>query len=170
MPWYLLGGALALVLLMRRRSEPTTTDDLVQLAVQTAQGAGVDPAVFLGIIQVESRWNPSATNLVGPDAARGGAYGLTQLTLKTARALEPSITPEQLLDPVTNLRVAGLLLKDNRRRGGALWPDVAAMWNSGRRFDAAPESTRYDYVPRVLAAANDYASDLSVDLGEDGLI
>ena len=169
MQWFLLGAA-ALFLLMRRKPETAAKDDLFQLAVQTAQSAGVDPAVFLGIIQTESRWNPAATNLVGPDAARGGAYGLTQLTLKTAQALEPGITPEQLLDPVTNLRVAGLLLADNRRRGGSLWPDVAAMWNSGSKFDSAPESTRYEYVPRVLTAANAYATNLAVDLGEDGLI
>ncbi len=163
----ILGAAVVvLVMLSRRPAAASSGDPTFRLAVDTALSAGVDPAILLGIIKVESNWNPGATNLVGPDGARGGAYGLTQMTLRTARAFDPDVTGEQLLDPVTNLRFAGLLLADNRSRAGADWRDVAAMWNSGRPFDQAPEVTRYRYVPKVLEAANRYATDLSLDLGE----
>lgn len=166
MEWLIGGVALWWFLSQSGASSSSSSDPIFELAVQTAQRAGVDPAILLGIIKVESNWNPSATNLVGADAARGGAYGLTQMTLRTARAFDPTITGAELLDPVTNLRFAGQLLTDNARRGGKEWPDVAAMWNSGRPFDNAPESTRYKYVPRVLAAADSYARDLTLDLGE----
>lgn len=164
-PWLIVAAAVALML-WSRRARASKGDPLFQMAVETAQRAGVDPAVFLGIIEVESGWNPRATNLVGPDAARGGAFGLTQLTLQTARAFVPSITGDELLDPVTNLQIAGMLLEENRRRSSPMWEDVAAMWNSGKPNDRAPEKTRYSYVPKVLDAANRYATDLSLDLGE----
>jgi soluble lytic murein transglycosylase-like protein len=165
------GAALVLILMARKRAAAATStgekaDPNFDLAVRTAQDAGIDPAILLGIIKVESAWNPNATNLVGSDAARGGAFGLVQMTLRTARGFDPDVTGEQLLDPVTNLRFAGLLLAEIRQRFGADWRDVAAAWNSGKAFDYAPEVTRYKYVPKVLAAANAYATDLSLDLGE----
>lgn len=167
-PWLLAAVAVALVLWARRGAAVAARrgDPIFDYAVETALAAGVDPAVFLGIIEVESRWKPDATNLVGADGARGGAFGLTQMTLRTARAFRPDITPAELLDWKTNLDVAGQLLAENARRISPLWPDVAAAWNSGRSFDRAPEVTRYDYVPKVLAAANRYATDLSLDLGD----
>ena len=167
-PW-VLGAVVVAAILWARRSvgvAPRRGDTMFDYAVETARAAGVDPAVFLGIIEVESRWKPDATNLVGPDGARGGAFGLTQMTLRTARALRPGITGDELLDWKTNLDVAGLLLAENARRISPLWPDVAAAWNSGRSFDTAPEVTRYDYVPKVLAAADRYATNLELDLGD----
>lgn len=134
---------------------PDATPDLEGLARSIAADAGVRPEVFLGIIDVESSWNEAATNLSGPDAARGGAWGLTQLTLTTAKALEPDVTGQELLDGVTNLRVAGLLLRDNARRS-VDDRDVAALWNSGKLYDRAPASTRNVYVPKVLNAARKY--------------
>lgn len=134
---------------------PDAAPDLEALARSIATDVGVNPAVFLGIIEVESGWNEAATNLSGPDAARGGAWGLTQLTLTTARSLEPGITGQQLLDGVSNLRVAGLLLRDNARRS-VDDKDTAAMWNSGKLYDRAPTSTRNSYVPKVLEAAKKY--------------
>jgi soluble lytic murein transglycosylase-like protein len=167
-PWLVVAAVVAVVLWSRRGAavNPRRGDSIFDYAVQTAQAAGVDPAVFLGIIEVESAWKPNATNLIGPDGARGGAFGLTQMTLRTAQGLRPGITGEELLDPRTNLDVAGQLLAENARRISPLWPDVAAAWNSGRSFDTAPERTRYDYVPKVLAAANRYATNLDLDLGD----
>ena len=132
--------------------------DLEALASSIARDAGVRPALFLGIIDRESRWNANATNLSGPDARRGGAWGLTQMTLTTARAFDSSVTGQELLDPVTNLRIAGQLLADNARRSTDD-RDTAAMWNSGKLFDYAPESTRYEYVPDVLERARKYEVD-----------
>lgn len=134
---------------------PDAPPDLQAMARTIASDAGVNPAVFLGIIEVESGWNEAATNLSGPDAARGGAWGLTQLTLRTAHALDPDVTGQELLDGVTNLRIAGLLLRDNARRS-VDDRDVAALWNSGKLYNRAPPSTRNIYVPKVLTAARKY--------------
>lgn len=154
MSWELLAAlAVVVVLSMRRSSSPSP--DLKQLVADAADTAGVDRALFFGIVEVESGWNPDARNLAGSDGARGGAWGLTQMTVRTAQLFEPSITGEELLDPVVNLRVAAQLMADNARRSRK-WDDLAAMWNSGKLADRAPNSTRYTYVPKVLEAADRY--------------
>lgn len=160
-----VGVAIVALFLLRKRIPQRPNDTIFAVAVAEAQRAGVDPAIFLGIIEIESGWQEDAVNNTGGDAARGGAYGLTQMTLTTARAFVPDITPHELLDARTNLRVAGMLLEANAKRSRD-WRDVAAMWNSGRTFDGAPSSTRDVYVPKVLEAANAYATDLSLDLGD----
>ena len=153
MSWELIAAAAVVLVLMMRRSSPPP--DLQQLAADAADRAGVDRALFFAIIEVESNWNPDAKNLGPADAARGGAWGLTQLTLRTARAYAPGIEGEQLLDPARNLDIASQLMRDNARRSKR-WDDLAAMWNSGKVADRAPDSTRYKYIPAVLAAAQRY--------------
>lgn len=159
-PLLLLGGVGAVLFLLSRRaaaSAPASSDraQIEQLARAAAASAGVPPGVMFAIIEIESNWNPSATNLTGGDAARGGAYGLTQMTLATARHFEPRITGQELLDPATNLRVAGKLMQDNARRSRDP-KDLAAMWNSGKTFDRAPEVTREKYVTRFLSKLSKY--------------
>lgn len=131
--------------------------DILKLAIDTAKAAGVSPSVLLGIIRVESNWNPKAKNETGADGRYGGAYGLTQLLLKaTAQKFEPTVTKEQLQTPEVSLRISKRLLEENRARLGSNPEDVAAAWNSGKSFARAPEVTRNEYVPKVLAAAKDY--------------
>lgn len=158
----LLVAAFALGWWLMRKAPQTMPDDpdVFDLAKAQAAAAGVDPAVFLGIIYVESGWRPDAQVTTGADGARGGAYGLTQLTLRTAQAFEPDVTPAQLLDPRVNLRIAGQLLAENARTSTDP-RDVAAMWNSGRTFDRAPDSTKNRYVPAVLRAAKNYNPDVA---------
>ena len=61
-------------------------------------------------------------------------------------------TGPELLDPVKHFEVAELLLRDIADRA-LIAEDVPAIWNSGKRFDDAPSSTRYQYVPRVMRQA-----------------
>ena len=129
--------------------------ELEPLVIEAAARAGVPAGVLEAIVDIESNWNPSASNRTGGDEARGGAFGLTQLTLKTARAFDPRVTPDDLLDPEKHLAIASKLMADNARRSRDP-KDLAAMWNSGKVFDKAPEVTREKYVPRFLAALTKY--------------
>ncbi len=119
---------------------------LEQLADLIAAENGVEPALLKAVVKLESAWKVSAENQTGGDLARGGAYGLGQVTLKTAQAFEPSITPSQLLQPDTNLRLASKVLAEGMQKFGNA-DDAFAYYNSGKPFALAPESTQTRYVP-----------------------
>jgi soluble lytic murein transglycosylase-like protein len=72
--------------------------DLARRIYDAAITAGIEPELGFRLVRVESVFNPSAVSPVG-------AVGLTQLMLGTARAFEPKVTREQLLDPDVNLRI-----------------------------------------------------------------
>lgn len=55
----------------------------------------VNPSLVMGIIGNESRFNPDAKNLTGGDLARGGAWGLMQMTLATAQGVAKILPPDQ---------------------------------------------------------------------------
>lgn len=159
LPVLLAVGAVALIASRTSKSMATSSSasraDLERLVRAAASTAGVDYATLAAIVEIESRWRPDARNETGTDAARGGAYGLTQMTLRTAQALRPGTSREYLLTPEGNLDVAAQLMRDNARRSRDP-KDLAAMWNSGKVFDKAPEVTRETYVPRFLSARAKY--------------
>src|SRR5260370_32866700 len=70
--------------------------------------AGVSPDLGVAIALHEGRGTlrPEAVNNTGGDAARGGSYGASQVSLQTARELGFKGTPQELLDPATNARYA----------------------------------------------------------------
>jgi soluble lytic murein transglycosylase-like protein len=72
--------------------------DLARKIHDAATKAGIEPELGFRLVRVESVFNPRAQSPVG-------AMGLTQLMLGTARAFEPKVTREQLLDADTNLRI-----------------------------------------------------------------
>lgn len=149
-------GLGAFMLLGKKKSGgPMSRAQLEQLVKDAAARAGVPAGVMEAIVDIESSWNPSASNRTGGDEARGGAFGLTQLTLKTAQAFDGRVTPADLLDPEKHLVIAAKLMADNARRSRDP-KDLASMWNSGKVFDKAPEVTREKYVPRFLAALTKY--------------
>ena len=123
---------------------------LESIARGAASDAGIEPALLLAIVDTESGWRQSATNLTGGDLARGGAYGLAQMTLRTAQGIDSGATPERLLEPAYNLSLAAQLL-------GKLWgqygndADTVSAYNSGKPVATAPISTRTVYVPVTLA-------------------
>lgn len=111
----------------------------------------------LAFAYVESRFRPWVVNMDGGDGRRGGAWGLFQMTLRTAHGLgfPNNAEPSQLLDPSLNTYYAVELLRDLNRQYHNL-RDVAAAYNSGKPFALAPESTRSTYVPNVEAWAAIY--------------
>jgi len=126
---------------------------------------GLVPEYLEAIAGVENRWRISGTNLAGPDGARGGAWGATQITERTARGHGYTGAMAALnADPALAAEWTGRILAaaHGRRRLTTL-ADYVAAWNAGRddadknndgRLDELPEShpTRRDYLPRAESA------------------
>ncbi len=87
------------------------TSDLAELIYESALREGIDPDLGFRLVNVESRFIPTARSHVG-------AYGLTQVQIPTAHFYQPNITVEQLLDPETNLRIGFGSLRDLIRKYG----------------------------------------------------
>jgi hypothetical protein len=89
-------------------------DLMVSAAYLAGRDAGVDPALLLAVIAVESGFNPFAESVVG-------AQGLMQVMSKIhSDMLGGYGGPQAALDPVTNIRVGALILKDCIHRGGSV--------------------------------------------------
>lgn len=113
----------------------------------------------------ESDLNPRAVNMSGTDGARGGAWGVTQVTEKTARLYGYTGPMQRFVDdPVFAISFTLRLINEARPQ---TLEDLGAWWNAGRRtFAALPETqkithkdgtieivphrTRYVYVPSLL--------------------
>jgi hypothetical protein len=120
--------------------------------------AGLPPAWGEALGRVESGLKLGATNLAGPDGKRGGAWGPTQITEKTARAYGYEGPMEAL---TTDLYLAASLSARIASAGSPITiEDLGAWWNAGRRSaEQLPEGhvTRTTYIPRLVAALGDVA-------------
>lgn len=120
--------------------------------------AGFDPEFGVALGRQESALNPEAKNLGPGDRERGGAWGLCQMTVKTAEMLGYKLTSVELTDPAINASIAAELCKVNAERligctysnVNGYYEDLAAMYNSGKRYNKAPWVTQNNYVPRVI--------------------
>ena len=116
--------------------------DYQELARSIAQEEGVDPDLFMKLVQAESAFNPSARSPVG-------AIGLAQLMPATAAEL--GVDPN---DPEQNLRGGARYLKQQMDAFGS--PELAlAAYNAGpgnvRKYGGVPpfEETQ-NYLSRIL--------------------
>lgn len=84
---------------------------MAQLVADATRRTLVPEAVVLGIARQESDFYPDATATDARDLARGGSFGLMQMSLATARALGYSgpigdrAQLTGLYDPATNIRL-----------------------------------------------------------------
>jgi soluble lytic murein transglycosylase-like protein len=126
------------------------TDLYLPMLAKTGQAYAIPPEWLVAFARVESSFRAGAVNNSAGDLKRGGSRGLCQLSLKTAQAIGYKGTPEGLFDPITNANFAGLLIVINMHdfKVDSL-EDVAALYNSGRRFAQAPPSTKLLYVPAI---------------------
>lgn len=103
--------------------------------------------------EVESRLSLGAVNRAGADGKRGGAWGPTQITERTARAYGYTGPMEAF---TTDLALAAEWTARIAKEGGPRSiEDLGAWWNAGRSsFDRLPADhvTRTVYVPRLVAA------------------
>ncbi len=79
--------------------------DLAGLIYDVALREGIEPELAFRLVNLESRFYPRARS-------SAGALGLAQVIPATARFYEPSITPERLFDPTTNLQIGFRYLRD----------------------------------------------------------
>lgn len=125
-----------------------------------ATRAGVPVDLVKGIISVESQWNPDAENLTGGDAARGGSYGLMQMSLETAQGMGYTGTAEGLKDPTTNLTYGIQFLGWAYTETGGDYVKTAAAYNGGR-LGASGTYTDQSYIDKVLAAAQSFVQSVT---------
>jgi hypothetical protein len=87
---------------------------MVREAYRTGHELGMEPALLLAVVAVESGFNPFAESPMG-------AEGLMQVMAKVhSDKLEGNTAPLGVLDPAANIRVGALILKDAIRHGGSL--------------------------------------------------
>lgn len=92
----------------------TATTELVSAAYQTGKEVGIDPLLILGVMAVESSFNPYAESGVG-------AQGLMQVMTRVHKdKYEHFGGTQAALNPFANIKVGALVLKDCIARGGSL--------------------------------------------------
>ncbi|MBX9900393.1 MAG: lytic transglycosylase domain-containing protein [Burkholderiaceae bacterium] len=98
----------------RYRVASDASNMLVSAAYLTAKDVKIDPLLILSVMAIESGLNPFAESPVG-------AQGLMQVMSKIHRdKFEEMGGVKAALNPVANIRVGALILKDYVTRGGSL--------------------------------------------------
>ncbi len=120
---------------------------------------GLNPKWGQSIALWENRGvlDPSRVNMTGGDAKRGGAWGLNQITLQTAREHGFTGDPKELLDPRKNVEWIARILSapidkhGKRRDKPKTLQEAASMWNSGTypQDGDTPQVTLNEYIPGV---------------------
>ncbi|WP_207000231.1 transglycosylase SLT domain-containing protein [Trinickia mobilis] len=88
--------------------------DLVKAAFETGRDVGLDPLLLLAVMAIESGFNPYAESGVG-------AQGLMQVMAKVhSDKFQYFGGTSAALEPMTNIKVGALVLKDCIARGGSL--------------------------------------------------
>jgi hypothetical protein len=96
----------------RVAEEPVT--ELVRAAFDTGRAVGLDPLLLLSVMAIESGFNPYAESGVG-------AQGLMQVMSKVhSDKFEYFGGSHAALDPLANIKVGALVLKDCIARGGSV--------------------------------------------------
>ena len=132
-----------------------------QQAIQAAQKAGVSPAVFLGLIQQESSFNPNAES-------SAGAIGLTQFEPSTLEGM--GISVESFLNSITvQLQAGADYLASLLTRYKGNYSLALAAYNAGSGAvdeygGIPPYPETENYVQKVLGYAQGFASSLGVEL------
>ena len=94
--------------------------------------SGVPANVIKALIGTESSFNPRAVNQSKGDASLGGSYGLTGITLTTAKGLGFAGSISDLYDPAANVMLgAQYMAQQHARYPGASWPEVYGAYNAG---------------------------------------
>jgi hypothetical protein len=116
--------------------EPLTV--LVAEAFEIGEKVSIDPTLILAVMAIESRFNPFAQSPVG-------AQGLMQVLTKVhTEKYEDFGGKLAAFDPLTNLRVGVMVLKDCIRRAGSV--------EGGLRYYVGAVSTDGgDYINKVMA-------------------
>jgi soluble lytic murein transglycosylase-like protein len=131
--------ALVATYLSRRyRVAEEPVGELVKAAFDTGHEVGLDPLLLLAVMAIESGFNPYAESGVG-------AQGLMQVMAKVhSDKLRYFGGQSAALDPVANIKVGALVLKDCIARGGSLASGLRLYNGSTSNYDGG-------YGAKVLA-------------------
>jgi len=122
----------------RYRVATDATNMLVSAAYGTAKEIKLDPLLILAVMAIESRFNPFAESPVG-------AQGLMQVMSKVHHDKFQKLGGvKAALNPVANIKVGSLILKDYVKRGGSVEAGL-------RMYVGAPDSDDSGYGSKVLA-------------------
>lgn len=123
----------------RYRVATDATDMLVSAAYLTAKEIKIDPLLILSVMAIESRFNPFAESPVG-------AQGLMQVMSKVHRdKFEDLGGVKAALNPLANIRVGSLILKEYVKRGGSVEAGLKLYVGAGAL------DTDFGYGAKVLA-------------------
>lgn len=123
----------------RYRVAGAATNMLVSATYLTAQEIKLDPLLILAVMAIESGFNPFAESPVG-------AQGLMQVMSKVHHEkFEDLGGVKAALNPVANIKVGALILKDYVTRGGSVEAGLK-LYVGAAAFDSD-----YGYGARVLA-------------------
>jgi soluble lytic murein transglycosylase-like protein len=86
---------------------------VINTAYQVGRKLKVDPLLLLAVMAIESSYNPFAESNVG-------AQGLMQVMTSVHQAKFDVYGKKSPLDPVTNIRVGGVVLRDCLKRRGSV--------------------------------------------------
>jgi len=123
----------------RYRVAGDATDMLVSAAYTTAKDIKLDPLLILSVMAIESRFNPFAESPVG-------AQGLMQVMSTIHKdKFQSHGGVKAALNPVANIKVGSLILKDYVTRGGSIEAGLKLY------VGAAAFETDFGYGSKVLA-------------------
>jgi soluble lytic murein transglycosylase-like protein len=134
-------------LLADRRASAAAAIDLANASEKWGYPRPWFPSIALW--EGRGRIRPSAVNMKGPDATRGGAWGAMQITEKTVRDAGFTGDMHELLVPSTNGDWAGRIL--SKGHIPRTLEEMASLWNSGHLPANAPDITITEYIPGVQA-------------------
>ena len=121
--------------------------ELASLITTAAHDEGIDVELAFRLVRTESGFRNA-------QVSRGGAVGLTQLLPSTAASLQPAVTPQELLDPSTNLHLGFRLLRRHLDDYQGNTTEALLAYHLGqarlRRMRAAGEDPPLNYANRVL--------------------
>jgi len=120
----------------------------------------LDPDVLRAICRTESSWNPEAVSLDGQDIGLAGVrIGTARLFRPEWKALSDAEIKSRLLDPDTNLDLAGRVLAELTAHGLGDSPAVFHAYNIGET--KYRKGIRSPFVDRYVVAFNDYSEGAS---------
>jgi soluble lytic murein transglycosylase-like protein len=131
----------AYYLARRYRVAQEPVSELVKAAFDTGREVGLDPLLLLSVMAIESGFNPYAESGVG-------AQGLMQVMSKVHSDKFQYFGGESAaLDPLANIKVGALVLKDCIARGGSL-PGGLRLYDGGYGAKVMAERGRLRDVAR----------------------
>ncbi|WP_042886849.1 transglycosylase SLT domain-containing protein [Cupriavidus necator] len=131
-------AAVADYIARKYRVAAQATAQLVKAAYLTGREVGIDPLLILGVIAIESSFNPYAESGVG-------AQGLMQVMTKVHRDKYEAVGGvAAALNPYANIKIGALVLKDCIARAGSIEGGL-------KYYVGATTSTDGGYGAKVLA-------------------